>query len=387
MPISTFDPATYSVWFATSGGHRLFPLDLALIDLEYARRVNGVGWAKIRYGLGSFDLQTLRVDSQIQIWRQPPAGPLVLETVCLLREWSLEYAGGLTTLTLRGPDQNDLLRRRIIAYFAGSEKAQTIDVATDDAMKDIFNENFLAGAGDTARDWSGRGVEVDGDHSEGNTIKKGYAWRNVLDLLQELNDQSRADGAEVFFNLEAENLNTTPSAVPDVGFVFKTYTNQPGSDKTFDTAAPAVFSPEWGTLKGAVLTYDYTDEVNFVYAAGQGEGQHRVTAIASDTDLIADSVFGRIEAFKDARNEETAEGVADAANSKLNESRPRVTFAAELIDVERMRYGVDWFLGDKVTTSVFGLQQDGIIRAVRVKVSGDGEETIRAGLESTEIVT
>ena len=384
MPEVNYDPATYSVWLASSSGQRIIPLDISLIDLEYVKRLNGVGWAKVRYGLGSFDIDTLRVDNQIQVWRRPPGRESEIEIVCLLREWSIEYFEGKQTITMRGPDQNDLLRRRIIAYPAGTAQTESISVATDDVMKDVFNENFIGGATDTDRDWSGLGIVVGEDLTAGNTIEKRYAWRNVLDLLRELNDQSRADGLEVFFALEAENVNT--QGIPDIVFVFKTYTGQPGADKTFGTPSPAVFSPEWGTLQAATLTYDYTNEINYVYAGGQGEGVNRMVAEVGDNNLINNSVFGRIEAFKDARNEETEAGVLDAANSKLNESRPRVSFSAELLDIERMRYGVDWFLGDKVTTSVFGFQQDGIIRAVRIKVAGDGAETVRAGIESEGIV-
>jgi hypothetical protein len=376
-------PSSYVVWMATPLGRRLWPLDLALIDLEYVKRINGVGWVKIRYGLGDLDLGTLVLDRQLQIWRKPPGGQLDLDAAAFLREWNLKYVDGVSTVTLKGPDQNDLLNRRIVAYAAGTSQATTT-TNVDDAMKDVFNENLIGGATDTDRDWSGNSLTVAGDTSDGTAIEKAFAWRNCLDVLQEMNEASRADGNEVFFNIVPLSFGSDTTTI---NLEFQTFTGQPGADKTSGTGSkPVVFSPEWGTLEEATVTYDHTQEQNYIYAGGQGEGSDRDVQEASDSDLINASPWGRREGFKDARNEETSAAVLDAANDRLIARRPFVTFTGRLLDTENMRYGLDWFLGDKVTASVFGQQYDGVIRAVRVKVDQDGEETITAHIESTAVV-
>ena len=147
-----------------------------------------------------------------------------------------------------------------------------------------------------------------------------------------------------------------------------------------------MFSPEWGSLDDATVTYDHTQEENYVYAGGQGERSDRDVQEVSDTSLINASPWGRREGFKDARNEETSAAVLDAANDRLIARRPFVTFTGRLLDIDNMRYGLDWFLGDKVTASVFGQQYDGVIRAVHVKVDRTGEERITAKIESTAVV-
>lgn len=380
MPLeNVIESPSYMVWLSTPLGRRTIPLDLALIEFEYAKRVNGVGWAKLTYGLGELDLDLLQVDSQLQIWRKPPGGSPNLEMVVLLREWELRWSNGLQTVIMKGPDQNDLLNRRIVAYFSGSERAFINSVEIDAAMKLIVDQNLLSLAVDTDRDWSGQGLSSAISAAEGYLIKKGIAWRNVLDLLQELSEASRSAEEEVFFEIAVEAVDQTSQ---DVNFIFRTYVGQPGTDKE----TLIILSPEWGTLDNVSIKYDYTKEVNFVYAGGAGEGLMRMLGTASDEDLIDNSPWGRRELFKDARNEATQDGIDDTALQVLIERRPTVTFTGQLIDTPLMRYGIHWFLGDRVSAVNFGRSFSGIIRAVKVTVDQEGKETITARLESTEVV-
>ena len=377
-------PSQYIVWYADQYGVRQYPLDLALISLDYVKRLNGIGWVKVVYGLGDLDLASLEVDYQLQVWRKPPSGNLVLETIGLLNDWSLKYTAGIETIELTGPDINDLLGRRIIAYPAGNAAAIISGVAADDAMKDIFNENFLGGATDTDRDWSGLGLAVAADDTSGSTIEKGMAWRKVIDVLAEIAEGSRRDGDELFFAIEPHGH---PDNQQGNDLQFVTYITQPGEDKTTGSGSPIVFSPTWGSLDNATVSVRYSDMATYVYAGGQGEGNLRVIAEVSNTDLVASSIWGRREVFADARNEETTAGVTDRANDELTKRRPLTIFSGDLIDTDYARYGIDWFLGDKVTADVFGQQYHGIIRVVRIRVTEDGGEIIKARLESTGYAT
>ena len=380
--MTVFGQSSYILWFASSAGTKIFPLDLALIDFQYVKKVNGIGWGKVTYGLGDFDVDSIRPDYQIQVWRKPPGSVASLDFLFFIREWTLKYNAGRYTITMEGPDQNDLLRRRIVAAFSGTEDAFVLAEEADNLMKKVVRESMSGSAADPTRDWSGNNLSVDFDKAAGPTMAKWFAWKPVLSILEDVNAKSRAQGNEVFFAMEEDGLSTNQV---NPNYVFRTYINQPGADKTEGTSRQLVFSPEWGTLDNVEVKYDYMRERNFVYAAGQGEGVQRITAVASNNNLINNSIFGRIEAFKDARNEETADSVQDAADSLLSASQPKIFFKGDLKDVGGFRYGLDWFLGDKVTASIFGRKFDGIIRAVSVKLDADGREIVTAKLETEDI--
>ena len=378
MPASSFDFSSFSVWYADPFGTRLFPIDVDMADLQYVKNINGIGWFKGTFAFKDFDLDLLKPDYQIQIFRKPAGGVSRIDFLGFLRQWKANFNNGKETIELQGPDQNDLLRRRIVAYASGTEEAIAGGLNVGDVMKDVFNNNFIGGAV-AARDLSGLGVEVASDLGDGPTVEKGFAWRNTLDVISELNKMSKANDDEIFFSLEVDSIKT--NANPQK-FIFTTYTGQPGTDKT----ATIVLSPDWGVIDQVEVFYDYYSEINYVFGGGQGEGSDREIQEVSDSDLVGASPFGRIEAFKDARNEETTAGVLDAAQDLLSSGQPRVFFRCSLLDIADFRYGSDWFLGDKVTASIYGKFFEGIIKTVSVRLDPSGKETITAKLEADGVV-
>jgi len=168
-----------------------------------------------------------------------------------------------------------------------------------------------------------------------------------------------------------------------IGFQFRTYTDQPGQDRTYDSNNPVMFSKEWGNLSDPILRYDYTAEANYVYGGGQGEEANRTISEQSDLPRIGLSVWNRREKFADARNETTANGVANKAEAVLNDNKPLKRFTGTLLDTPQSRYGVDWFFGDKVEVSYRGIQFQGIIKALKIKLDREGNEIITAKVEVT----
>jgi hypothetical protein len=371
--------ATYEIWLCTDLGTRLTLLNDSLSSLEYVKVVNAAGLVAL--SLNGYLSQTLlRKDRQVQVWRAPTGGQLALDGFGLLRWWRYHSREGERATEMKAADANELLARRIVAYAVGSSQA-SVSTNADNAMKDVFNENLIGGAV-AARDWSGNDVTVQGDLSAGTSLEKSFAWRTVLRVLKDLNEASRSDGNEVFFGL----VPTAVDGADDrVQLQFQTWTGQPGQDRTWpDGSNPVIFGEAWGNLEEAALEFDYREEVNYVYAGGQGEEDARDTAEVSDADLINASSWGRREAFRDARHVELGNSaeLTDEANAMLAEGRPRLRFTGKLVDTEQARYGLDWFLGDKVTAEHAGMQFDGIVRAVRVRLDEDGEEDVEAWIEA-----
>lgn len=370
--------ASYEVWLCTDLGRRLalldgFTDDVPSASFEYAMIVNGQGAFTITTE-NILPLDLMAPDRQIQIWRQPRGRTKAIDFLGLLRYWDYQTNDdGLTTLILKGPDQNELAGRRIVAYPAEDADAQLSAVEIDDGMKDIILANLGSGAA-SGRDLSSLDFTIAADQTAGPTTTKGFSWREVPRVLRDLVDAAYAAGTEVFWAIVPYAVDPADDRVQ---LQFRTWTGQPGADRTWENNAsnPTIFGLEWGNIRKPHLIVDRRAEANYIYAGGQGEKDDREIVEVSDDTLIGASVWNRREAFTDARNEEATAGVTAAANARLAEGRPREVFSAEVLDTEDTPYGTRWALGDKLTISYLGRQFDEIVRAVHVSMK-DGQESV-----------
>ena len=263
------------------------------------------------------------------------------------------------------------------------EKAlSNFEKEADDMMKAIVRENLGSLSSDADRDWTQEGLSVAGDAGLGPNITTAFSWRNVLDVLQDIADTARAAGTETFFRI----VRSSPAfGSDDAAYEFRTYIDQLGLDRRAGTSTiSTIVSPERGNLGQARLERDYDEEIAFVYGAGQGEGEDRLIDTAFDTARINRSIWGRIEALRDSRHQESDAGVQDDADLALIEGRPRLRFSASLLSVPGFEYGRDWGYGDRLTVRFADVQMEAMIRAVEVRVSADGAEEIDARIETEE---
>jgi len=369
---------SYEVWMGTDRGERLWLFDNYL-DIEFVNRINGPGYFYMTIPATGFDTGLLRVDNLVQIWRKDYLGTNQLEFIGFLRRWKFVTIGAMTEIELSGPDQNELLQRRIVAYAAGSANA-AISVVADNGLKDIFDTNFLASATDAAREIQALGVTVAEDLSAGSKVDKAFAWRNVLEVMQDINEVTRTQADEVFFNVALVGVDE--DSVPS--FRFTTYTGQPGSDRTVNGTDPVIFSLELGNLRDPVLDYDYTYEENYIYVGGQGEGAARNIVEVTDTDRTGTSQWNRREGFADARHVNDNANLTEEGQQRLSEMRPRVRFSGKLLDSEQTPYRF-WLLGDKVTVYYLGRELDVLIRSVYFRVNRSGSEDVLVDVEAVDV--
>lgn len=346
-----------------------------VIAFEWVRVANDIGRALLDMP-ASFDLDSLAVDRLLELWRQPAGGTMGLEFMGFLRYWQpFQTPEGLDVCRLVFVDLNDLLRRRIVAYAAGTSQAQRTNQA-DDMAKDVVRDN-LAGNASAARDLTGKtGItfSVQADATAGPSITKAFSWQNVLAVLQDIADASRTAGTELYFDVVP---------VTATQWEFRTFTGQRGADRTWpDGTNPLLFGEDFGNLAEPVLTLDRLSEINYAYAGGQGEGPSRVIEERSDTDRINASQWNRREGFADARNSGTTAGVQAAGDELLAGGRPKQHFQGKLLDTEGVRYGRDWNFGDRVTISAFGEQFDAMVRRIYGRVDEDGFEELSALVEA-----
>ena len=344
-------------------------------DLEYTRTLNEIGWFKMTVP-AEFSPSLLQPDMLFEFWRKPEGGIEKLMMVGFLRKWKyFETSRGLDRLRLAGPDQMDLLPRPIIGYAAGEPESSKTDFV-DDMIKEIIFENKGAGAGLTAegrfRGYPADSFEIAGDESAAPSITRRFAWRDMWPVIQELMEASRHAGTQLY-------IDVIPTG--HAKFQVRTYINLRGIDRTVTTGLnPILFSKEAGNLQAPSLEEDWTDEWNYIFGGGQGEGTDRLIDTENDLDRILQSQWNRREKFSDAREEDTALGVAQKANAKMEDKRPLLKFEGELVDAPQTLFGVDWDFGDKVSARYRGLTIDGVVNNYKVKLSDDGED-VSAKLE------
>lgn len=367
---------TYELWLTTDQGSRIAQLTTGT-GFSASRVVNGIGFMSLSLPL-SFDISLIQPDRMIQLWRAPAGGELGLWRVYFIRRWIFETQGSQEVLTVSGPDVNDLLRRRIVAAFSGSSQGSKTDFA-DDMMKGVVSEAMADGVEPTpdagVRAWSNLSVQA--DLGDGPTISKSFSFDKLLNssgqgVLSALAQAAREAGTEVFFDI-VPNVVTGSS----ITFQFQTFTGQPGQDVT----DRVVFDQQRGNMRDPKLEYDYTEEENYIYAAGQGEGAARNVQQVYDADRYRLSLWNRCEGFADARDQTSDNGVREAGRANLSEGRPKIRFNATPVDTVGTRFGRDWDFGYKVRARYRNIEFDTIIRATTISIDDNGNENIQARLE------
>lgn len=317
-------------------------------------------------------------DRMVQIWRQPSGGRLGLWRVYFVRRRRFSTRGSQEIVEIGGPDVNDLLRRRIVAAFAGSAQAEKTDFA-DDMMKEVVTQSIANGVAPTptagTRVWSN--LSVAADLSDGPTITKSFPFDKLLTtsgqgVLDVLSRASKEAGTEVFFDIVPNVVSSS-----SITFRFQTFTGQPGQD----VSDRVIFELPSGNLREPSLEEDYTEEENYIYAAGQGEEADRNVQQVYDSTRYSQSIWGRCEGFADARNQSADNGVREAGRDALNEGRPRIKFSAIPMDTVGTQFGIDWDFGYLVQARYKNRQFNSIIRAVVISLDDEGNETISARLD------
>lgn len=369
--------ARHELWYTDPLGNKISYIPNAS-KFSYVMVSGDVGVAQFDTPLRGLNHEANTPDRRIHIYRQADGAAQRLEIVAFLDRFSYAHnRDGLGQFGAGASDPNVLLKRRINAFASGTSQSNYSGSFASNMMYQAairnLTEIFSAQPDRTIAD---HGFSVAAPISQGGSVNKQAAWKNTLDLLQEIQTLSKQQGQEIFFAI----VPTSETAMQ-----FQTYANQPGADRTLASGkTPVVFSLERGNLLAPQLTYDYSNEANYIYAGGKGQEDQRNVQEASDAASIGRSPFARKEKFVSAISgvlDNSDEQVLAKAKDALEKSRARVNLTGTIISTASLAYGKDWFFGDKVTIDYAGFQFDTIIRAVSVAVDGDGRETVTARVE------
>ncbi len=364
---------SHEIWLSNPAGQHLALLDKTM-GFGYSRALNAPGaWSVLLPA--DFDTDLLALDSRLEFWRRANAiSPLRFMALGLLRTWTYKTdERGTTSLVIGGHDQNRLLRRRIVAFAAGTSQAEK-NMAADDMMKEVVRQNLGADAA-VERQLVGFPLTVQANTTLAPVLNKKFSYRYVDDILKELAQDSEERGTPLYFEI----ASLSPTA-----FEFRTYVNYPGVDHSSTSAAPVTIGVEAGTLEDPSFLIDHADEHNFAYAGGVGEGLTRTVRTKSDMARMTASPWNRCETFVDAREETTDAGVDARAEAGLREGRPRRVFGGAVRETDQARLGVEWNFGDLLTATYRRQQYPAMVRALAVQVDTKGKETVTARLEVTD---
>ena len=365
--------ASYRIWLCDPRGTRLELID-NFNNMTYARAHGNIGRATIQLPMNAINRKLLEPDYIWQIWRTPPGGLSRLRFAGMARKFRYFESNNRDMIDIEVEDGVGLLYSRIVAYAARSSQASKDDVV-DDIMKAIVRENLGGSATDTDRDLSAYDFEVQTDVGLGPSTTVAVAHKFVGEALDNLFWDSASQGTPVFYDVQPKLTST------GLGWVFLTATGQLGSDRTYSSGMPAVFSRNFGNLESPDLTFDHTQEVTVVYAGGQGEGSFREIVEVEATGRRQQSPWNRREIFDNSSNLSSTTELTRRAGQLRREGRPRKKFVAKLKDSKQTRFGVDWDYGDKVVVKAYGVSFNAHINAFSMGVDQDGNESLDTRVE------
>lgn len=345
---------------------------LAPLRLSYTLATNDVGALTVELP-ASFDPNLVGRDSRIEVWRSIDGAPAYLEGEqhWLVRRREVTVGAERRTI-LTAYAAADLLRRRIIAYDAGTNYTKKTNTA-DNVIKAFVREN-LAHLVDASRDYTTSinlydRLVVQSDTSLGVSVSVAAARDKLLDTLQKIAQASAQSGTYIAFDIVWTGAQ----------FEFRTYAGQRGVDHRFPGGLnPIILSVESGTLFEAQMADDWTEEVTVAIAGGSGEESARAIGSAADSARRDASPFNAIEIF--TQNTETGDTVvlSNLAAAAVRAGRPRTVLTGRVQDSPGARYGREWGWGDYVTIQVEENNRDARVETVSVSIDESGKEDIDA---------
>lgn len=331
-----------------------------------------------------YNFSPARIDQDyiIEIWRGIEGTPTRMDYSGFVRTLEFGDEAGIPYTIISGSSVMEILTRRI-ALDNGAVVTTTMELEADDMLKAIFKDQFGSDA-IAARDLTATagGVTVQSNLTAAEVVNKEFKYRPILDVMQEIALASKEAGTALYFDVVPITSSTEPGML---GFEFRTFTGQRGTDRTFDSLNPVFIGPDWENLVNGKLIYDYSKVINHVTVLGKGEGNATVTVERSNTGSIGQTIWNRREGMKNSSNTDVAETTALEAEGDafLQENKSKLSFTGDIQETQYFRYGYNWFHGDRVSIRYLKLERDANISKVFIS-KDQGPEIITAKMEIDE---
>lgn len=317
--------------------------------LSYKKQVNGIGSYSFKISGDDQRRFLFELDGTVQILRSLPGLGIDFyeEFLGFHRKKSRDVSNkGVVTFESSGVGLNDLLARTGINYPAATVKAYKY-IQSESAMKEYVEEN----CGSSATISNGRVVSgvlpnfrVEPTTGFGIIWEGDRSYTNLLDVLSDIAKFSSID-FEVYFDWITNE------------FVFQTYTDQLGEDRTMvglDPTTglngagnfPILFSLDRGNISTLNNTYDRTSEHNVITVLGSGDESTREKVVRYKPSVL-DSPWNRIEI---SRSKDGFESEMETfGDGVLNDEAPKKVVTFTPLMQPSCCYGKHFFMGDKIT--------------------------------------
>lgn len=263
---------------------------------------------------------------------------------------------GSLLINLYGSGYTELLTRRVVVPASGTESsdktgpAETIIKAYVDeqAINPVDPDRIIVG------------LANEPNAGTGNPVTYSARYTNLLSVISKLAEDGGIDFGIIGGSIVGEfNLRVVPEWGLD-----KTVVNGVGRN-------PVVFDDNAGNMGIPIHSRNASEERNFVYVGGSGEGINR-EIYTLGWGGISNSINNRREAFVDARREKTTEGLRLDAIEYLRKYEARDTLTFNVLQTPSVRWLTHWGLGDTITSRFYGQEWHQKIEEVTVRVSGGG---------------
>lgn len=342
------------------------------ISLRYGIVLNDVGYLEVDFDQ-RFDPSFLHEDIIMEIYRKPIGVIEYLEGERLwyVRSWSDSVIAKTNRHSYKiiAFDANHLLKRRIINAPEGSAGGSKVQPA--DNMIKAYCREALGSLASAARDMRPY-LDIAANSSLAMTVRYTGEHTNLLDTCKAITEKVAGYGN--FLAFDCVRVNPGQS-------VLRTYTNQRGINHGFTSGDIRLFGVEFGNLINPILEDNHTNTVNYIYALGAGREDAREVVEVYDTTSIRKSALNRHEAIYNCAGlfRETAQ-IEAMGYRELGRLKDRRRLTGQLVDLPYMRYGIDYFWGDKVAVQYGSYSFDCHIKTVEVSYSG-GIETVTISVE------
>ena len=355
--------ASYEIYLRDPYGN-LQTVIRSFTRLEYARKENEIG--VLRLILPRSDVERyFTKDARLEVWRTAGTKTyLEAGAVWFLRTWTLSREGAGQVWELEARDANYLLSSRNVGNFAETTYASKT-AAIDGMITEIVREQLGTAVSFAPRNLSAYlSIPATNPALAPSTSKK-FARRNVLDVLQELAEESYQRGTYLAFDITYQS----PTMLE-----FGTYIGARGINHGRTSGNQVVVNEARGSLIDARLEYDYSAEITQVVVGGTGTEENRTIYGTTDTVRIAETPFSRRELFVSSTQSGTSAAALESeARSALNHGRPKTILTGAVQDTSGLIYGIDYQFGDIVVAEHEGYAFDAHIDRVHVTITKDGE--------------
>ena len=248
----------------------------------------------------------------------------------------------------------DLLRRRIIAAYAGSSGAEKSGKAETVAKAYVSEQIVSPAIGERAIS----GFTVQANSGGGNTVAIARAYRNLLEVLQEIASIGGGD-----FDV----VGTGAAA-----WQFRWYPGQRGTDRRNSV----VFAAGFGNMLEPQLV-EQTASANMALVLGPGEDASRLWVWRPGASVP--SGIDRIEVMRDARDTTEVSILQARGDAELDAARAKTTMSFQALQSLGVQYGVDYQLGDIVSAKY--RNTEAVLKIIEVDISMGAPDKIELRFE------